>query len=92
MITGKGESDAYTSNSSRKTRVTSLSFRMSRAASKAVRKVVGSEQEVAKQLCTLIEHLSNEAIEARGRFTVGLSGRSRDECLLSPGCFLVAVI
>lgn len=47
---------------------------MSTAVSKAVRKVVGNEQEVAKQLCTLVEHLSNEAIEARGRFTLGLSG------------------
>lgn len=49
---------------------------MTSTKSPAVRKVVESEQEVAKQLCTLVEHLSNEAIEARGRFTIGLSGGS----------------
>ncbi|MPC91402.1 hypothetical protein E2C01_086437 [Portunus trituberculatus] len=48
---------------------------MTSTKSQAVKKVVESEQEVAKQLCTLVEHLSNEAIEARGRFTIGLSGK-----------------
>lgn len=69
------------SDSRKKTFLSISCFRMSRAVSKAVRKVVGSEQEVAKQLCTLVEHLSNEAIEARGRFTLGLSGGSMTKFL-----------
>ncbi|KAG0720809.1 6-phosphogluconolactonase [Chionoecetes opilio] len=43
---------------------------------KAVRKIVKKEEDVIKQLCTLVEQLSNEAIEARGSFTIGLSGGS----------------
>ncbi|KAK4307003.1 hypothetical protein Pmani_021212 [Petrolisthes manimaculis] len=44
--------------------------------SKVVRKIVKNEEEVAKELCTLIEKLSNEAISARGQFSIGLSGGS----------------
>lgn len=46
--------------------------------SKVVRKVVKNEEEVAKELCTLIEKLSNEAISARGQFSIGLSGELRN--------------
>lgn len=44
--------------------------------SKTVQKVVKNEEEVAKELCGLIEKLSNEAITARGHFSIGLSGGS----------------
>ncbi|XP_042863844.1 6-phosphogluconolactonase-like [Penaeus japonicus] len=44
--------------------------------SKMVRKVVKNEEEVTKELCGLVEKFANEAIEARGSFTIGLSGGS----------------
>ncbi|XP_076031526.1 6-phosphogluconolactonase [Oratosquilla oratoria] len=49
---------------------------MSPPVSKLVRKVVKNEGEVASELCTLVEKLANDAIAARGTFTIGLSGGS----------------
>ncbi|KAG7171498.1 6-phosphogluconolactonase-like [Homarus americanus] len=52
------------------------SYKMSSPVSKIVRKVVKNEEEVAEELCSLIEKLSNESIKQRGSFTIGLSGGS----------------
>lgn len=49
---------------------------MSPPVSKTVRKVVENEEEVARELCALIEKLSNESVDQRGTFNIGLSGGS----------------
>nr|XP_053649237.1 6-phosphogluconolactonase-like [Cherax quadricarinatus] len=49
---------------------------MSPPVSKIVRKVVENEEEVIRELGALIEKLSNESINERGRFNIGLSGGS----------------
>ncbi|XP_071518609.1 6-phosphogluconolactonase [Panulirus ornatus] len=49
---------------------------MSLPVSKVVRKVVRNEKEVMKELCSLVEKLSNESINLRDSFKIGLSGGS----------------
>lgn len=41
---------------------------------KAINKVYETEDLVAKELCSLIESISKQAISEHGKFTVGFSG------------------